>query len=128
MLSMYLNDSRYTKQFNALIVLNEKYQKYHMVRVMPRLLLPFLQHGDCQEIAIQHKQTLAKTDSCLEAVMQHLYHMGNRFIPLPGLRTTFPKIRKRGHWKKLFEAIDRKWHPTPANYLIMPYLSSNSHN
>ena len=48
-----------------------------------RTCLPFLQQGHSQEIPVQDKQGIPEMFRCTEAVTEHLYDMGNRFIPKP---------------------------------------------
>ena len=51
---------------------------------------PFFQQGHGQEIPVQDEQGIPEMFRCTEAVTEHLYDMGNRFIPKPFTDDTVP--------------------------------------
>ena len=47
----------------------------------PGIYLPFFQKGHSQEVPVQDRQGAPEMLRCAETVTEHLYHMGDRFIP-----------------------------------------------
>lgn len=69
------------------------------LRMLFRFLFPLVKQRDRQKITVEHKQAIPKMCSCPEAITQHLYHMGNGFVPFPLADYLVPIVDLDGQWK-----------------------------
>ena len=66
------------------------------------IYFPFFQQGHSQKVPVQHKQGAPEMPGSAETIAEHLYYVGDRFIPKPFTDDTIPilDLDRQGNTKR----------------------------